>query len=91
MYQVMQVCCLCMYYQVSFSMMEIYNEQIHDLLSVHKAPPGGLKVREIPERGFYGNVKVAFFFSSFKLQSSSFKMQSSSFKLQSSTLGLNMS
>jgi hypothetical protein len=42
--------------QVSFSMLEIYNEQIQDLLSHHKAPTGGLKVRETPDRGFYGNL-----------------------------------
>ncbi|XP_041105316.1 kinesin-like protein KIF28P [Polyodon spathula] len=39
-------------HQVSFSMLEIYNEQVVDLLSKSKAP-GGLKVREDQQRGFY--------------------------------------
>ncbi|XP_012606659.2 kinesin-like protein KIF28P [Microcebus murinus] len=39
-------------YQVTFSMLEIYNEQIRDLLSGIKKP-GGLKVREDQQRGFY--------------------------------------
>ena len=37
-------------------MLEIYNEQPRDLLDKKKTPPGGLKVKESPERGFYGNV-----------------------------------
>ncbi|XP_045392909.1 kinesin-like protein KIF28P [Lemur catta] len=39
-------------YQVTFSMLEIYNEQIRDLLSRTKKP-GGLKVREDQQLGFY--------------------------------------
>ncbi|XP_030158568.1 kinesin-like protein KIF28P [Lynx canadensis] len=39
-------------YQVTFSMLEIYNEQIRDLLSRTKQP-GGLKVREDQHLGFY--------------------------------------
>ncbi|VTJ60283.1 Hypothetical predicted protein [Marmota monax] len=39
-------------YQVTFSMLEIYNEQIRDLLSRTKKP-GGLKVREYQQLGFY--------------------------------------
>nr|XP_013012872.1 LOW QUALITY PROTEIN: kinesin-like protein KIF28P [Cavia porcellus] len=39
-------------YQVTFSMLEIYNEQIRDLLSRTKKP-GGLKVREDQNMGFY--------------------------------------
>lgn len=35
-------------------MLEIYNEQVRDLLSKSKTPPGGLKVKESPGRGFYG-------------------------------------
>ncbi|XP_034375990.1 kinesin-like protein KIF28 [Arvicanthis niloticus] len=38
--------------QVMFSMLEIYNEQIRDLLSRTKAP-GGLRVREDPQLGFF--------------------------------------
>ncbi|XP_058131342.1 kinesin-like protein KIF28P [Dasypus novemcinctus] len=39
-------------YQVTFSMLEIYNEQVRDLLSRARTP-GGLKVREDQQRGFY--------------------------------------
>ncbi|XP_006198949.1 kinesin-like protein KIF28P [Vicugna pacos] len=39
-------------YQVTFSMLEIYNEQVRDLLSRTKKP-GGLKVREDQQLGFY--------------------------------------
>ncbi|KAJ6664741.1 hypothetical protein lerEdw1_006314, partial [Lerista edwardsae] len=39
-------------YQVTFSMLEIYNEQVIDLLSKIKKP-GGLKVREDQQQGFY--------------------------------------
>ena len=41
-------------YQVSFSMLEIYNERIQDLLiSVGRRPTGGLAIREDPKSGFY--------------------------------------
>ena len=36
-------------------MIEIYNEQVRDLLNKKKSPPGGLKVKERPGRGFYGD------------------------------------
>lgn len=42
--------------QVTFSMLEIYNEQVQDLLAVVKknAQKGpGLKVRQNPKSGFY--------------------------------------
>ncbi|XP_036133656.1 kinesin-like protein KIF28P [Molossus molossus] len=39
-------------YQVTFSMLEIYNEQVRDLLSRTKKP-GGLKIREDTQWGFY--------------------------------------
>ncbi|XP_040897287.1 kinesin-like protein KIF28P [Toxotes jaculatrix] len=39
--------------QVFFSMMEIYNEQVIDLLSRGSRTPGGLRVREEQQRGFY--------------------------------------
>ncbi|XP_061105840.1 kinesin-like protein KIF28P [Conger conger] len=41
--------------QIFFSMLEIYNEQVIDLLSRGSGshPPGGLKVREEQQRGFY--------------------------------------
>uniref|UniRef100_F7GCY0 Kinesin-like protein 6 n=1 Tax=Monodelphis domestica TaxID=13616 RepID=F7GCY0_MONDO len=39
-------------YQVTFSMLEIYNEEVRDLLSKTKKPRG-LKVREDQHQGFY--------------------------------------
>ncbi|KAI0215596.1 Kinesin-related protein 1 [Lamellibrachia satsuma] len=42
-----------MSYEVTFSMLEIYNEQARDLLNKKKTPHGGLRVKESPERGFY--------------------------------------
>ncbi|XP_072906571.1 kinesin-like protein KIF28 [Hemitrygon akajei] len=39
-------------YQIYFSMLEIYNEKVMDLLSEAKQP-GGLRVRENSQRGFY--------------------------------------
>ncbi|EDQ92679.1 uncharacterized protein MONBRDRAFT_14025, partial [Monosiga brevicollis MX1] len=38
--------------QVTFSMLEIYNEQVRDLLS-HQSVRGGMKVRQHPKKGFY--------------------------------------
>lgn len=40
-------------YQVTFSMLEIYNEQVRDLLNPKSNVKGGLKVREKPGKGFY--------------------------------------
>lgn len=41
-------------YQVSLSMMEIYNEQVRDLLNAKTMTiKGGLKVRQHPTKGFY--------------------------------------
>eukprot|EP01137_Pigoraptor_chileana_P032728 Opistho-2@22588 len=39
-------------FQVTFSMLEIYNEQVRDLLQP-KVEKGGMKVRENPKKGFY--------------------------------------
>ncbi|XP_016133665.1 kinesin-like protein KIF28P [Sinocyclocheilus grahami] len=39
--------------QVFFSMLEIYNEQVVDLLSKTSRSAGGLRVREDQQRGFY--------------------------------------
>ncbi|XP_056333418.1 kinesin-like protein KIF28P [Danio aesculapii] len=39
--------------QVFFSMLEIYNEQVVDLLSKSSRSAGGLRVREDQQRGFY--------------------------------------
>ncbi|XP_064623097.1 kinesin-like protein KIF28P [Lineus longissimus] len=39
--------------QVSFSMLEIYNEHVKDLLVNAKQQAGGLKVRQHPKSGFY--------------------------------------
>ncbi|XP_029114428.1 kinesin-like protein KIF28P [Scleropages formosus] len=40
-------------FQVFFSMLEIYNEQVIDLLALGPRSGGGLKVREDQQRGFY--------------------------------------
>ncbi|XP_005092304.1 kinesin-like protein KIF28P [Aplysia californica] len=40
-------------FQVHLSMMEIYNEQVRDLLSSKAAVKGGLRVRQHPAKGFY--------------------------------------
>lgn len=36
-------------------MLEIYCEKIRDLLTTKSPPKGGLRVRENPKTGFYGN------------------------------------
>ncbi len=41
-------------FEVVLSMLEIYNEQVRDLLNPASNVKGGLKVREHPSRGFYG-------------------------------------
>lgn len=41
-------------FEVTFSMLEIYNEQVRDLLS-STSSRGGLKVRQHPKRGFYAD------------------------------------
>lgn len=40
-------------YQVTFSMLEIYNEAVRDLLNPAGNKKGGLKVRQHPSKGFY--------------------------------------
>ncbi|KAK2152327.1 hypothetical protein LSH36_333g03043 [Paralvinella palmiformis] len=40
-------------YEVTFSMLEIYNEEVRDLLNKKKTPHGGLKIKENVDRGFY--------------------------------------
>lgn len=41
-------------YEVNFSMTEIYNERVQDLLiPIHRRPPGGLKIREAKSVGVY--------------------------------------
>lgn len=40
-------------YEVEISYIEIYAEQIRDLINPQKTPPGGLKVREHPKTGPY--------------------------------------
>lgn len=41
-------------HQVTFSMLEIYNERVRDLLvPLPQCPPGGLKVRQSPKAGFF--------------------------------------
>ena len=44
-------------YEVKFSMLEIYNEVARDLLdakNVGKKKQSGLKIRQLPKKGFYG-------------------------------------
>ena len=41
-------------FQVALSMLEIYNEQVRDLLALSSGQKGGLKVRESQSKGFYG-------------------------------------
>jgi kinesin family protein 1 len=45
-------------FQVTFSMYEVYNEQVRDLLNKKNSPPGGLVVKESPTKGFFGTVQV---------------------------------
>ena len=46
-------------FEVKFSMLEIYNEVVRDLLDPKGASKkGGLKVRQHPKRGFYGWFKT---------------------------------
>jgi kinesin family protein 1 len=40
-------------FQVTFSMLEIYNEKVRDLLVPIQQSPGGLKVRQSPKAGFF--------------------------------------
>ena len=42
-------------FEVTFSMLEIYNEQVRDLLDPNGASKkGGLRIRQHPKNGFYG-------------------------------------
>ena len=47
---------LYLFNKVTFSMLEIYNEQVRDLLSKKKALTGGLTVKESVGKGFIGKV-----------------------------------
>lgn len=40
-------------FEVTFSMLEIYNENVHDLLNPKSGKKSGLKVRQHPKKGFY--------------------------------------
>ena len=40
-------------FEMRFSMLEIYNEVARDLLTT-KTKKGGLKIRQHPKKGFYG-------------------------------------
>ena len=42
-------------FEIRFSMMEIYNEIVRDLCNNELKNKKGLKVREHPTKGFYGN------------------------------------
>ena len=50
---------LCLLSQVTVSMLEIYSEQVRDLLNPVKQK-GGLKVGENPGKGFVGKCKGPF-------------------------------
>ena len=44
-------------FEVKFSMLEIYNEVARDLLDANGGKKkSGLKIRQHPKRGFYGNL-----------------------------------
>lgn len=38
-----------------FSMLEIYNERVHDLLSIDSSKKAALRVRQHPKKGFYAD------------------------------------
>ena len=38
-----------------FSMLEIYNERVHDLLSTDSSKKAALSVRQHPKKGFYAD------------------------------------
>ena len=42
-------------FEIKFSMLEIYNEVVRDLLDPNGSKKkGGLKIRQHPKKGFYG-------------------------------------
>ena len=43
-------------------MLEIYNEEVRDLLKKEKTPQGGLRIKENVDRGFYGECPVMDYF-----------------------------
>ena len=46
--------------QVTFSMLEIYNEQVRNLLDPDSFKvKGGLKIRQHPKKGFFGEYRRA--------------------------------
>lgn len=45
-------------------MLEIYNEQVRDLLVKNKPQQGGLKIRQNPQKGFYVEGLKVFIFMS---------------------------
>ena len=45
-----------LFFQVSVSMLEIYNETVKDLLNLASFKKGGLRVREQPQKGFFGEM-----------------------------------
>jgi len=60
---------MCHGWQVQFSMIEIYNEKVRDLLSATPAPQGGMQVREDAKRGvFYGNFTCVMYFIHLRYQ-----------------------
>jgi len=53
-------------FEVKFSMLEIYNEQVRDLLDPNgQKKKGGLKIRQHPKRGFYADGQKEVFVASY--------------------------
>ena len=54
-------------FEVNFSMLEIYNEQVRDLLDASgSSRKCGLRIRQHPKKGFYGT-DYGFYIACFKL------------------------
>ena len=49
---------------IDVNMLEIYNEQVRDLLVKNKPQQGGLKIRQNPQKGFYVEGLKVFIFMS---------------------------
>ena len=57
-------------FEVKFSMLEIYNEIARDLLDPNGTKKkGGLKIRQHPKKGFYGELSsLSFLYRIFKIR-----------------------
>jgi kinesin family protein 1 len=52
-------------FEVTFSMIEIYNEIVRDLLSSKPSEKKGLSIHEKPGRGFYSKIILIYFLAYF--------------------------